>query len=313
MAVTWTSVEATTTHVNHERAEDGSWELARAAPAPLLRGYVLGYTGFVETFERPLRRRELPTERVPLIINLGVPLAIEAPGYAAVSHADSFVARVSALPAVTEFVGTSAGIQVDFTPLGAHMFLALAMDELQEPVASLPELLGSEGERLTERLRDAAGWEARFELLDRVIARRFARARAPSPSVEWAWEMLRASGGRVEIGRLAKQLGCSRKHLIAGFREQVGVPPKTAARILRLERAAGLLLGRGWKTGWQHEGQGLTPARVAAESGYADQAHMTREFRKLAGTTPAAYAAASQPGMLGVPDQKVNSVQDVPA
>lgn len=313
MAVTWTSVEATTTHVNHERAEDGSWELARAAPAPLLRVYVLGYTGFVETFERPLRRRELPTERVPLIINLGVPLAIEAPGYAAVSHADSFVARVSALPAVTEFVGTSAGIQVDFTPLGAHMFLALAMDELQEPVASLPELLGSEGEQLTERLRDAAGWEARFELLDRVIARRFARARAPSPSVEWAWEMLRASGGRVEIGRLAKQLGCSRKHLIAGFREQVGVPPKTAARILRLERAAGLLLGRGWKTGWQHEGQGLTLARVAAESGYADQAHMTREFGKLAGTTPAAYAAASQPGMLGVPDQKVNSVQDVPA
>ena len=48
----------------------------------------------METFERPLRRRELPTERVPLIINFGVPLAIEAPGYAAVSHADSFVARV---------------------------------------------------------------------------------------------------------------------------------------------------------------------------------------------------------------------------
>ena len=313
MAVTWTSVEATTTHVNHERAEDGSWELARAAPAPLLRGHVLGYTGFVETFERPLRRRELPTERVPLIINLGVPLAIEAPGYAAVSYADSFVARVSALPAVTEFVGTSAGIQVDFTPLGAHMFLGLAMDELPEPVASLPQLLGHEGKRLTERLRDAAGWEARFELLDHGIARRFAQARSPSPSVEWAWETLRASGGLVEIGWLAKRLGCSRKHLIAGFREQVGVPPKTAARILRLERAAGLLLGRTWKTGWQHEGQGLTLARVAAECGYTDQAHMTREFRKLAGTTPAAYAGASQPGMLGVPDEKVNSVQDAPA
>ena len=45
MAVTWTSVEATTTHVNHECAENGSWELARAAPAPLLRGHVHGYTG----------------------------------------------------------------------------------------------------------------------------------------------------------------------------------------------------------------------------------------------------------------------------
>jgi len=41
-------------------------------------------------------------------------------------------------------------------------------------------------------------------------------------------------------------------------------------------------------------------ARLAAECGYHDQAHMTREFRALAGTTPAAYAGARLPGYLGV-------------
>jgi AraC-like DNA-binding protein len=54
----------------------------------------------------------------------------------------------------------------------------------------------------------------------------------------------------------------------------------------------------------------VTLARVASEYGYTDQAHMTREFRALARTTPAFYAAASQPGFLGVPEERVNFVQD---
>lgn len=70
------------------------------------------------------------------------------------------------------------------------------------------------------------------------------------------------------------------------------MPPKTAARILRFERAAHLVRAA--------RPAGL--ARIAGESGYHDQAHMTREFRVLAGITPAAYRIASLPGHLGIPD-----------
>jgi AraC-like DNA-binding protein len=278
-----------TQRVVRSRSEEGRWELADASPAPELRGLVAGDTGFVEKAER-LRRREAPRETVTVIVNFGVPLEIGAPGVSVKSHRASFVARLSSVPATTEFTGTSAGVQVDFSPLGAHMFFGLAMDELPEPVVSLEELLGAEGRRLTEALEAAAGWESRFEVLDAAIARRVAAARAPSPSVDWAWRTLQASAGGVEIGRLAERLGCSRRHLIAGFRQQVGVPPKTAARIIRFDRTARAL----------RAGPGVGLARIATEFGYHDQSHMTREFSELAGMTPAAYTAAGLPGYLGV-------------
>jgi AraC-like DNA-binding protein len=108
-----------------------------------------------------------------------------------------------------------------------HLFCSLAIDELPAPTVSLQELLGAEGRRLAEALEEAPDWESRFDLLDAAIDRRFAAARAPTPSIEWAWRALAASAGRVEIGSLSDRIGCSHRHLIAGFREQVGVPPTT--------------------------------------------------------------------------------------
>jgi AraC-like DNA-binding protein len=287
------------TRVRRQRSESGDWELADAPPRPALTGLVRGYVGFVETASGTLRRREPPSGTAVLIVNFGVPFEIGAPGRVTVHEVDSFVARLSELPATTAFSGTSTGIQVDFTPLGLHLFCGLPVGELPDPAVGLTELLGREGRLLTEMLEAAPGWATRFDLLDAVIERRFAAARAPSPSVEWAWRALEASGGRVEIARLRDRLGCSPRHLIRGFREQIGVTPKVGARILRFERAARAV----------RERTGVGLARIAAECGYHDQAHMTREFHSLAGLTPADYRRAALPGFLGLPDQ-VNSLQD---
>jgi AraC-like DNA-binding protein len=280
-----------TRRVRRRGSEDGDWELAEAPPTAPLAGLVRRYVGFIETAEATLRRREPPSGTAVLIVNFGAPLEVGAPGRGSRSHAGSFVARISELPATTAFTGTSAGIQVDFTPLGLHLFCALPLDELPAPAVGLAELLGDDGRRLPEMLEAAPGWEARFELLDAVIARRVAAARPPTPSVAWAWRTLEARAGGVEIAALVERLGCSPRHLIAGFREQIGVPPKTAARILRFERAARAV----------RERPAESLARIAAGAGYHDQAHMTREFRSLAGVTPAAYRRASIPGYLGLP------------
>ena len=65
-----------------------------------------------------------------------------------------------------------------------------------------------------------------------------------------------------------------------------------AARILRFERAAHFV----------RAARPATLSRIANESGYHDQAHMTREFRVLAGITPAVYRVGALPGYLGIPD-----------
>lgn len=293
----------TRTRVRRSSSPAGNWELAEAPAAPQLAGLVRGYLGFVERAETELRRLETPSSTAVLIINFGAPLTVAAPGRPTAVYRESFLARLSERPAATSFSGTSAGVQVDFTPIGLHLFCSLPLHELPDPSVGLAEALGEEGRRLEEALAEAPDWETRFDLLDAAIERRFALARAATPSVEWAWRTLAERGGDVRIGELCARLGCSPRHLISGFREQIGVSPKTAARILRFERAARLL-----RTS-HHTGL----AWVAGASGYHDQAHMTREFRDLADTTPAAYRNAQIPGFEGVATAEVNFVQDLAA
>jgi AraC-like DNA-binding protein len=72
------------------------------------------------------------------------------------------------------------------------------------------------------------------------------------------------------------EVSVSSRHLLRLFRENVGLTPKELARVLRLRSACLLVLGtpdRSW-------------ADLSALSGYADQAHLVREFGRLLGLTP---------------------------
>ena len=193
----------------------------------------------------------------------------------------SFVAGLREGAVLTEHDGRSYGMQISLTPPGAYALLGMPMHELAGRTIALDAVLGAHADRLTERLAELDDWGRRFELLDAALAARLDGAGTPSPAVVWAWRRLSGAHGRVPIGRLAHELGWSRKRLAARFRDEVGLPPKSLARLLRFERAKALLEG--------DDRPGL--ARLARECGYYDQAHLTNEFRCITGTTPAAYAA----------------------
>jgi transcriptional regulator GlxA family with amidase domain len=145
--------------------------------------------------------------------------------------------------------------------------------------------MGADATRLAERLHAAPDAPSRFEILDEILLRRLSRARPASgrPDVERAWALLRASGGRIRVDALAGALGCSRRHLTGRFAEDVGVSPKVAARLIRFEAARARL--------------GSVPlARLAAEHGFADQAHLAREFRALGGAPPTAFPSVQDSG-----------------
>jgi AraC-like DNA-binding protein len=156
------------------------------------------------------------------------------------------------------------------------------MAELANEVVDLEAVLGRPGRELRARMGEAATWETRFALLDAFLLRRLDDTPEPPSAVTWAWHALRRSAGRVPIRALAEELGCSHRHLIASFRREVGLPPKTVARIVRFERALELARRPG-RPGW---------ASIAQDTGYADQAHLIRDFRAFAGTTPTALEPA---------------------
>lgn len=272
-----------------------TWRMVSRMPDAGLRGNVQSYTSYVEHAAAPMRRLEVPFAGIPLILSLGPSLLVDG-----VRHR-SFVAGLDDTATVTEYAEEQRGIQVNLSPLGARRLLGLPMVELARRVVALEDVLGADAEQLVERLQEAPGWEARFALLDAVLLQRLHDAAPVAPEVEHAWARLQASHGAVVIAMLADEVGWSRRHLAARFQADVGLPPKTVARILRFQRVTQTLRRTG--------GSGL--AEVAYACGYADQAHLNRDFRAFAGTTPTDFAARLLPGGAGVAGDELPNVQEV--
>jgi AraC-like DNA-binding protein len=248
-------------------------ELVSAQPHPLLQPHVRRYCGYRERTAEPVRRRELPGADVTIIVSLGPELRLLEPRPA--SHT-SFVAGLDEHFAVTEHDGKADGVEVTLTPLAAHRLFRVPMHTLARRVVELTDVLGPEADRLAERLYDAPTWPARFEILDDAVLARIGEAPEPSPGVVWAYHRLLATAGCIRIEALASELGWSRKRLANGFREEVGLPAKSVARIVRFRRALRLL---------EHD-HDRSLGEIALDCGYFDQAHLNRDFRSFAGSTP---------------------------
>lgn len=256
-----------------------AFELTRRAPSQRTAGLISGMTGYRETARGRFFQREPAGMVVPLIISFGTPflIALDREPDAA-DRQPSFAAGLHAGPVFIESDGGAECVQVDFTPLGAYRFFGSAVVDLAARMVDIGDVLGREGRALRERLGAASGWQSRFDLVEDFVAGR--ANHLPSPEIEFAYRRLARSAGGTRITALAKEIGWSRKHLVNRFRSELGLAPKPVARIMRFHRACRLA----------HTGEARGWAAIAAESGYADQAHLAREFSTLAGETPTAWA-----------------------
>nr|WP_162406866.1 helix-turn-helix domain-containing protein [Bradyrhizobium symbiodeficiens] len=220
---------------------------------------------------------------LPLLISLGTPFRIALGREPNSGDAQpSFVAGLFPGPVQIESDGRAACVQIDFTPLGAFRFHGGAVADLTAQMIDLGDVLGREGRRLAEMVADAPEWPQRFAIVEDFVHRR--AVHEPSPAIAAALDALCRSGGTSRIGALATEVGWSRKHLARRFQQEIGVAPKTLAQMLRFHRACGLARSR-TGTGW---------ASIAIDAGYADQAHLARDFRIFSGETPTAWAARIQ-------------------
>lgn len=276
--------------VRHESAE-GWWELVMDRPHPSLHGIVQRYCGWQEHTLVPLCRLEPASTDVPLILLWESPVREFDPlqperwrDYG------SFVAGPSDVHALVGSTGRMAGVQVDFSPLGARRFLNAPLFTLRNRIVEVDALWGKAGRRLTGELAEARSWEERFRILDREIAARVAAATPVHPGLAWAVTALAASAGTTRIGELVDRVGWSQKHFIQRFEHELGLAPKVMARVLRFNRALIQL----------RRPEAVRLADVAADCGYYDQAHFTRDFRAFAGITPSELRQRRLPDAGGV-------------
>jgi AraC-like DNA-binding protein len=182
------------------------------------------------------------------------------------------------------------GIQLAVHPLAARTLFGMPASELTREVLELEEVIGRQGDALRERLTGPIAPDSAARLVSEWIDQRMAGASAGHPSAELqhAWRLIVCSGGRRRIGDVARAVGWSRRHLTARMRAEVGLGAKDLARVTRFQLARSMLVSAG-----------APLVRIAADCGYADQSHLTAEWREFAGCTPGQWIAEELPALAG--------------
>ena len=187
--------------------------------------------------------------------------------------------------------GINDCVEIRVPPLAAYALLGGAIAEANGEPVSLSDLMPEPMDMLLDQLRTTSTWGHRFAAVDRFLARGFGESkRRVPPELTWAWEMLDQSHGQVPIRMLARAIGWSERHLIKQFRVYFGVRPKAAARRLRFSYAFDMLS--------THPTGDLST--FAAQAGFSDQSHMTREFQ-TSGVSPGVLRTARFDDLPGIP------------
>jgi AraC-like DNA-binding protein len=254
----------------------GRWEWAVGPPNARIADQVIGYTGLIS--DLALRReRHLPSGEAALVVNLGAPSrVIDQASGAAIEHSGAAVMGAHDRRFVTEGDGRKHMLVVRLRPAAAGALLNTPMDRLANRWVALDALDAGLANEIQTRVGAAPDWAGRFRALDDILCARLADAPDAQAGAALAWETMRRAGGRVRVRALAAGLGWSHRRLIDQFRRQVGLTPKTAARVLRFNRVL-----RKPAAAWRDGG-----AEIALACGYADQAHMIAEFGGFAGGSP---------------------------
>jgi AraC-like DNA-binding protein len=184
-------------------------------------------------------------------------------------------------PVLSEIRAGAVAAGVRFRVGAAGSALGLPARELLDTTVPLADLWGLGALHLAERLEAATTPHAALATLTAAVARRLPPPDELDRAVRAA--ALRAARSRAAVDALGAEVGLGERQLRRRFADAVGYGPKTLQRVLRFQRFLALASDRARAGG--------DLAALAFEAGYADQAHLTRECRRLAGLPPAALLA----------------------
>lgn len=188
-------------------------------------------------------------------------------------------ARWPALPAGTVITG------LRFRPGALRGVVGIPAVDLVDNNVELGDLSES-GRRLQADLLGADTLHGRLALMEHWVRGR-ARLQPRDMGVIQACQAMVAKP-TMDLADLATGMGWSTRRLHREFTASCGYGPKTMQRILRVQRVTRVA---------HRTRRRLSLSAIAAASGFADQAHMTREFRAITGFTPATFLPRSQPGL----------------
>lgn len=259
-----------------QNAEYGGVVIYEERPAPPGLEGIVARLWHLET--TPVRRFEkiLPLPFVHVIVNLSDPYRLFDRRGASVTVSDAFVSGLQAEYLLIESPPLIRHVGMELTPMGLHALapdaVATSTGRVQDARLVLPGIAG-----LVRHLAAEPAGPGLLDLLEQYAAD--ARTGRPDPLVAAALDAIGADPN-ARIGELADRLGVSDRALTSRFHAATGTTPKQHAQVLRFHRLIDAVGRPGGSPGW---------AQLAAASGYYDQPHVIRAFRRFSGWTPSEY------------------------
>ncbi|WOC12006.1 helix-turn-helix domain-containing protein [Gordonia sp. MP11Mi] len=228
---------------------------------------------------RPGTHLGIPSPTVTLIVDLRDGLVLTGPGLERQTRFHCGLGELHLESFTIHHDGTQVGVQLDLAPGAVRRLFGV-------PVGSLSSMLELEhlDAIFASRLRDAVGavpHEARSAVATDLLGAQLSDAAgAPTgadPDAVRTWHRILRSNGQVTVSELVEQSGWSARRLTSVFTAEFGMGPKQAARLVRFDTARHAM------------DSGCLASEAAADCGFADQAHMSREFTAFTGLPPKQY------------------------
>jgi AraC-like DNA-binding protein len=185
-------------------------------------------------------------------------------------------------PVTVRLAPGSVTMGVRFLPGAAPPIVGVSAAELRDLNVAVPDVWGRAGDTVAARVAETTDWPARLRVLAGAVSDRLDDAPAVDPVGTGLAARLAERPGQ-SLRRLADDIALSERQLRRRVEGAVGYSPRTLARIVRFQRFL--------RAARSSPRRRVDLAGLAAATGYADQAHLTRESRRLGGLPPAALLA----------------------
>jgi AraC-like DNA-binding protein len=248
-------------------------------PAPALAGHLASvWIQTVAPDAAPYTHRTIPHGSIELSVQLG---------------STPRVTRPQTGPVVDTLAPGSIVVGVRFHPGAAPVVLGVPASELVDLTLAWEKLRGQSGVALGEAIAAAASPQAAAAILEQAVLHLLADADTPDPIVRAAVQRLQP-WGTADVGSLQSSLYISGRQLRRRSLAAVGLAPKVVQRMLRFQGFLALAQA--------HEPESADLPMLAADTGYADQSHLTRESLRLSGLPPRSLLAEAEESCVGMHD-----------